>query len=288
MNYPPTITFWKLPNRRNDAPLHISSQGTRYSTVTGIAWLDDHSFVAAHRNGLSIGYFNLRSKNPLICQIEIHHMPDKIAAKKITNDLFEIAVSGSWECAASLYHLKIDNTPSITHVDTIISSDLSFSHGVHYGPDGNLGICFQTGDNPRISLDGNTIFLPPPFGPRDMCYCNIRKKYFIVGVSENAKHHSYQTMQTGVWRYDKNREIEPIKFFDNVHSDSCTIYQDDLYLNDQGQHRIISINLISGQQKFITSDYIQFPHDIRISESGRVASANYGNNSILSFSLNPS
>jgi hypothetical protein len=286
MNYSPKITFWNLPNHRNDAPLHISSQGTRYSTVTGVAWLDDNSFVAAHRNGLSIGYFNLQSKNPLICQIEIHHMPDKIAAKKITNDLFEIAVSGSWECAASLYHLRISETPSISHIDTIISPDLIFSHGVHYGPDGNLDICFSAGIDPRITLNGESIFLPPPFGPRDLSYCSIRQRYFVVGVSENPKHQSYQGMQTGIWTFTKKREPELIKFFENVHSDSCTLYQYDLYLTDQGSHRIISINLLNGQQKFITSEYIQFPHDISISQGGHVAIANYGNDSILTFSLN--
>lgn len=288
MNYPPTITFWKLPNRRNDAPLHISLQGTRYSTVTGVTWLDDHSFVAAHRNGLSIGYFNLQLKYPLICQIQIHHMPDKIAAKKITKDLFEIAVSGSWEYAASLYHLKIDNTPSITHIDDIISSNLSFSHGVHYGSDGNLGICFSTGDSPRITLGEDTIFLPTPFGPRDICWCNTKNVYYVVGVSENPKQHSYDSVRTGIWTYNLDKNLELVKFLDGIHSDSITTYQDYIFLTDQGSHRIISINLISGQQKFITSDYIQFPHDIGISKSGRVAIANYGNDSILSFSLNPS
>lgn len=277
--------YWELPNRRDDHPLHISTHGTRYSTVTGVSWLDENSFVGAHRNGLSIGYFNLLSEKPLICEIDIHHMPDKISAKKISSGLFELAVSGSWECEASIYLLNTTEACKIHKIDTLVNQSLTFSHGVYYSPHGELLICFSSGEDPRISIGKQVIYLPKPFGPRDIYWCAAIKKYFIVGVSENPKTDSYQDVRTGIWTYHHSGKIELFKLLEGIHSDSICVYGDYLYLTDQGHHRIILINSRTDEHYNITSNHIQFPHDIKISDRGKIAVANYGNSSITIFSF---
>jgi len=73
------IIQWKEPNHRNDPPLHIAKSGERFSTVTGVSWLDDFRFVAAHRNGLAIAVFDIRLSEPLLKVQSIKHFSDALA-----------------------------------------------------------------------------------------------------------------------------------------------------------------------------------------------------------------
>ena len=51
-------TVWEEPNRANSPELHIGKSGGRYSTLTGVGWVDDQTFIVNHRCGLRMAVFD--------------------------------------------------------------------------------------------------------------------------------------------------------------------------------------------------------------------------------------
>ncbi|MGH8040618.1 MAG: hypothetical protein ACREPN_01070 [Rudaea sp.] len=279
---------WKEPNRRNTPPLHISSHGERFSTATGVWWLDENRFVVNHRSGLRMALFDLREGDTAVAIAPIPHLSDDIAARKIREETWEIAVSGCWDCAYSLHHLSMQGSPEFRLIDTKPAPDRTFCHGVAYDAAGKLWLAFHTGDDPRIEAEGVVSRLPAPWGARDVCIDEDSGHVYCVAVSKNPTTTAYSQVTTSIWRYDAAANSwSMVHAIENVHSDACRIYAGKIWLPDQASDRVLGIDLQGRTPPTIIQDkYLDFPHGLDVSNSGILAVANYGNSSIVLYDLN--
>jgi len=278
---------WIESNPRNDPPLHIADAGERYSTVTGVAWLNDHLFVAAHRNGMKIGLFDTQMSPTLIENFGIPHLCDSIAAKKISEDIWELAVSGCWEYAYSKYLLKLKPRAIFEVIDIKKSSDKTFCHGVKYDQFGTLVLSFSTGQNPRIERNNFSWYLPYPYGVRDTCINPKNGQLYALAVSQDPKSFSYQETKTAIFSHQPIKNTFQLIFeLNGTHSDSCKIFNDRLWLGDQKSSRVLGINLTDHSLSTeLKGGAFSFPHGLDISDDGMLAVTNYGNSSISIFDI---
>lgn len=279
---------WDEPNRRNTPPLHIAAHGERFSTLTGIWWLDEYRFVANHRSGLRMALFDLREGDAPVAIASIPHLSDDIAAKNLEDGTWEIAVSGCWDCAYSIHRLSTQGTPEFRLVEIAPPANRTFCHGVAYDATGKLWLAFHTGEDPRIEAEGLVWRLPPPWGARDVCFDADSGRAYAVAVSKNPTLTAYRQTATSIWRYDPAPDTwSVIDVIDNVHSDACRIYAGRIWLPDQASDRVIGVDLSAKTPPVVIQDKsLDFPHGLDISETGLLAIANYGNSSIALFDLN--
>lgn len=282
--------FWHEPNRAKSEPLHIASRGSRYSTLTGVCWVDEFRFIVNHRDGLRIALFDLRSANFLITKTEIPHLTDDVALKIIGDNLYEVSVSGCWNVAYSTYNLNLNpNNIKFKLISTVYHSDNTFSHGVAYDLTGELLLSFHTGENPRVQIGKEETTLPAPWGPRDVCCHPITNKLYVVAVSENPKTFSYNKTDTSIWIYDQSKSNwVKILVLPGVHSDSCQIFKDKLLIPDQYGDRVLVIDLDTHRIIFEIKgkNLFSFPHGLSVNEKGILAVTNYGDSSIVLIDLN--
>ncbi|HMM58240.1 MAG TPA: hypothetical protein PKD77_11730 [Rudaea sp.] len=279
---------WNEPNRRNTPPLHIASRGERYSTLTGVWWLDENRFVANHRSGLRMALFDLREGDAPIVIAPVPHLSDDIAARDLGDGTWEIAASGCWDCAYSIHRLSTQGTPGFRPVEVKPSANRTFSHGIAYDTSGKLWLAFHTGEDPRIETRGRVWRLPPPWGARDVCFDANSGHAYAVAVSKNPTLTAYQQVATSIWHYDPAPDSwNMIDVIDNVHSDACQIYAGRIWLPDQVGDRVLGVDLSGRSPPVVIQDKsLDFPHGLGISDNGSLAIANYGNSSIALFNLN--
>jgi len=290
-----SINFkWDEPNRRNTPPLHIAKHGARFSTLTGVHWLDNNFFIVNHRSGLRMALFDKRKNNAPISITDLLHLTDDIAAKKINEDTWEIAVSGCWDCEFSLFKLNI-KTHTFEFIYTRAHKNKTFCHGVAYDDYGRLWLALHTGEYPRIeAVDKDVWKLPKPWGARDICFDIDNHKAFAVAVSSNPKLTSYEQAKVSVWEYQLN---EPKRIFfkkkwkkiieiNNLHSDACAIYKGRIWLPDQLNDRVLAISLDNYNITTVSNLDFDFPHGISVSEDGMVAVTNYGSSAVILFDAN--
>jgi hypothetical protein len=103
----PTLITWNEPNRAQTKPLHIANRGARFSTLTGVTWLDNHRYLVAHRSGLRIALFSTQKINQPIKTFELPHLVDDISSKRIDQENWEVIVSGCWDTVSTTFHLHI-------------------------------------------------------------------------------------------------------------------------------------------------------------------------------------
>jgi hypothetical protein len=277
-----TILEWREPNRANTPPLHIASRGERYSTVTGVWWLDEHRLVANHQCGLRLAMFDLRQGNRPVAALDTPVRTDHIGAKKLDEDTWEIAVSCCWEAAFSLFRLSTLDEPSFKHVHTEAAKDRTFCHGASYDGHGHLCLAYHTGADPRIDIGGAVTRLPAPWGPRYICHSADEDTYYAVAVSNNPARQAYQQTNVSLWsrRHDEHA-WKMILHRDNFHSDSCQVYRERIWLPDQHGDRVIGFCLKGEKTPVILSGKcFDFPHGLAISPGGMLAVTNYGNSSV--------
>ena len=278
---------WIEPNRAKTPPLHIASRGGRYSTLTGVWWLDEFRFLVNHRSGLRLALFDLRLGSAPIAKIDIPHLTDDVAAKCVGDDCWEVAVSGCWDASYSLFLLDTKKH-QFSFVRTYPASGRNFAHGVAYDGLGNFCLAFSTGQTPRIHINDTAFQLPPPWGPRNICYDAERETYFVVAVSNTPKRQSYKQTSASIWSYRPAEGTwQGIFQFDGVHSDACDVYQDRLWISDQKGDRIIGLCLMQRHPPLdIRSAQFSFPHGLAISKKGLLAVTNYGTSSIAFLDIN--
>ena len=272
---------WIEPNRANTPPLHIASRGDRYSTLTGVCWLDEFRFLVNHRSGLRLALFDLRIGGEPVAKIEIPHLTDDVAAKLVGDDCWEVGVTGCWDASYSLFHLDAKK-PQFSLVRTCPASGRNFCHGSAYDAFGNLCLAFSTGQTPRIQIAEKLFQLPPPWGPRGTCYDAERGIYYAVAVSNDPKRQSYKETSTSIWSYRPadGKWVGLIKL-DDVHSDACDVYKDRLWISDQKGDRVIGVCLKRQHPPInIRSGQFSFPHGLAISKNGLLAVTNYGSSSV--------
>ncbi len=273
---------WVEPNRANTPPLHIASSGARYSTLTGVWWLNDHLFVVNHRSGLRVALFDLRAADNPMLTATLPHLTDDIAARKIGDDVWEVAVSGCWDAAFSILRLTTGGKPKFKLVHTQPHKDRTFCHGVAYGQNGVLALAYHTGANPHIRIGNQVWKLPAPWGARDICFDKNSGDYYSVAVSENPKKAAYKSADTSIWILKKGVDVwRQTHTLEGVHSDTCQVFGEKLWIPDQNNDALLGI-CIKREEPTVTvkSPSFDFPHGISVSSQGLLAVTNYGSSAI--------
>jgi len=279
---------WREPNRANTPPLHIASRGERFSTLTGVCWLDEHRFLVNHRSGLRMALFDLREGRSPVLVVPLPHLTDDIAAHRTADGVYEVAVSGCWEAACSRYRLELAEKTAITLLETREARDRTFCHGVAYDARGTLCLSFHTGVDPRIEIGEATSRLPAPWGARDLC-CDPRSgRYFAVAVSRNPQRRAYGKTGTSLWSMLPGAaDWRQVATIDGVHADACQVHRGRIWLPDQKGDRVLGICLEGERPPVVLrGPCFDFPHGLGISASGMLAVTNYGSSSIALVDLN--
>tara|TARA_R110001599_G_scaffold353527_1_gene593625 strand:+ start:71301 stop:72338 length:1038 start_codon:yes stop_codon:yes gene_type:complete len=277
---------WEEPNRADTPPLHIGGSGERFSTLTGVWWLDDQRLVVNHRSGLRLALFDLSQDNPKIGAAEIGHLTDNIAALRLFENEWEIAVAGCWASAYSLFimHDKPGDASSVTFTlkETCAHKSKDFSHGVSYDSEDRLCLAFHTGENPRIEIGKAVYKLPAPWGARDLCFDPLTNCHYAVAVSTNPRRSSYKDVMTTIWALQKDAaEWYILCGLENVHSDTCDVYRGRVWIPDQAGDRALGVNIQTGAVEIIlTGESFDFPHGLSVSKGGKLAIVNYGSSAM--------
>jgi hypothetical protein len=284
----PTVIKWEEPNRAQTPNLHLANRGTRFSTLTGVTWLNDFNYLVAHRSGLRIGLFDLREKSGPLKVFEIPHLADDIASKPIEANRWEVAVSGCWDAISSTFDFDLNATAKLLTKSRRAHSERTFSHGVRYDHNGNLCVALHTGMDPRIELSERIYRLPEPWGARCVCFDRQNNSYLGIAVCANPSLNKYDRTATSVWLLeDFSTNWKMIFSIDGVHSDACEVYKNRLWLPDQRNDKVIGLCLENKKKPIIlASEFLDFPHGLSISRTGMMAVTNYGNSSIVLFDLN--
>lgn len=278
---------WEEPNRAATPPLHIAGSGERYSTLTGVCWLDEHRFVVNHRSGLKVALFDVRRGDAPIATADLPCLTDDIAAKRIDEHTWEVAMSGCWERDCLLYRLIADARPRFEFVAERPQTVRTFSHGVAYDPDGQLCLAFSTGEQPRIEIGGRTVLLPKPWGARNVCVDQASGALYAVAVSNTPKRSAYRVTATSLWSSaDVGQSWECLGIIANVHSDACQVHAGKIWFGDQVDNRVLGFDLVRRTvDSIIRGGAINFPHGLSISRTGVLAVTNYGSSTITLLDL---
>jgi hypothetical protein len=282
---------WIVPNNANTPPLFIADSGTRFSTLTGVKWLNDDLFVVNHRSGLKMAIFNIHNKNPEpINSCNLPHLTDDIDAKKINDNTYEIAVSGCWAAHYTILQYNMKSN-IIRMISTQKKVNESFVHGVTYSPAGDLWLGIHTGKDPRVVnvTKRQKWKLPPPWGTRKVIFdpANIDNAYAIA-VSSNPKLTEYSDATTSVWKLNKRSGLFSftsrffhIKDYPDIHSDSACIHGSHLFLLDQRDNSVIKISMDTFEiMEIFKHPSIDFPHGVSINSHGDILVCNYGNSEV--------
>lgn len=280
--------FWREPNRANTPPLHIASGGKRFSTLTGVCWIDQFRFVVSHRSGLRIALFDTRDLSDYLAITTCGHLTDDIAAKKLDKNLWEIVVSGCWDNISSIYRLTIEPEIKFELITTNSHTERTYCHGVSFTNDGTLCLAFHTGEIPRIVIGNKAWLLPSPWGARNICHDKSADKYYVVAVSANPQLSAYKKTSTTIWMYDIKSDVwKIIMTLPNVHADACQVFEDRIWLPDQNGDQVLGLCLSKKRPVIaIKGRCFDFPHGLGISNFGILAVTNYGDSSITLIDIN--
>lgn len=282
------IMKWEQPNRALTPVLHIADRGARYSTLTGVSWLNEFQYLVAHRSGLSLGFFDLREKSGPLKVFALPHLTDDIACKPVGYQTWEVTVSGCWEAISSTFEFALIDGPELHQKSKRAHSERTFSHGVRYDQKGELCLALHTGVDPRIELSQKVFRLPHPWGARCVCFDPQNQAYFAVAVCANPKPEKYDHTSTSVWSLEAGAtEWKMIYTIDNAHSDACEIYRNRIWLPDQKNDRVLGICLENTHKPIaLKAKCFDFPHGLSISSQGTMAVTNYGNSSVVLVDVN--
>lgn len=279
---------WEEPNRGNEPPLFIAQKGVRHPTLTGVSWINDRMFVVNNRCGLRVALFDLENGDNPVCVGEIPIPTDAIAVRPVSKTKWEVLMSGCWSSIYSVFELEIDEQASrLTFLYNRPHVDRTFSHGVGVSPKGEICVALHAGKDPRIIIGNEISRLPPPWGARDVCFDEKLQKSYAVAVSAPARRVSYKQTSTSIWARDySEKNWRPLAAIDNVHSDSCKMHGERLWLADQMGDRIIAFNLRTNHVEMVVEGReLDYPHTLSISEAGLLAVANYGNSAVVVFDI---
>lgn len=281
---------WEEPNRAETRELHIAASGARFSTITGVCWLDQYRFVANHRSGLRVALFDLRTGDAPIVTAEIPCLTDDITARQMDERTWEVAMSGCWDRDWLLYRLILDDVPRFEWIAERPKKDRSFSHGIAYDPAGQLCVTFSVGHQPRIEMGDYVSLLPKPWGARNLCFDHASGVLYAVAVSNTPKRSAYQTTATSLWQSrDTGMTWECLGIIADVHSDACQAHAGKIWFGDQVTNRVFRFDLSQRTvDAIVCGGKLDFPHGLDISDTGVLAVTNYGSSTITLLDLEAS
>jgi len=279
------FTVWEEPNVAETPTLHIGESGERYSTLTGVSWLDNETFIVNHRSGLKMAIFDLKDPSMPVWTGALDYPTDDIAAKRIDATTWEVCVSGCWSAVYGRYQIRRSATDMHAYearlLETLAHAQRDFCHGVDYD-DENLCYSIHTGKRPRVTIGVKTYKLPFPWGVRDMCFDRKRNRHILVAVSANPKKTAYGNVVTSLWTLSKGAtKWECLSCFNNFHSDALDVCGDHIWLPDQLNDHLVAVDAETGKAvKRYSGDSLSFPHGLGISPDGMIAVTNYGTSSV--------
>lgn len=278
---------WKEPNRTGESPLHIGSRGERASTITGVAWLDDHRFVANHRDGKRVALFDLRARQNPVAMAELPNLTDSVDIRRISADAWELATSDCWAGAYSLLQLSDAAKPQFELQQTIWKNNRTFSHGATFGPDGRLWLSMNVGRQPRIEIVGGRHWqLPAPWGCRSVCFNPATGQPYALACSNNPKREAYDEVAASVWTLDAVKdEWIPLVMINKMHTDAGAFYKGRLWINDQHGDQVLGLDVSRHEKPIVIKGDFCFPHGVAVSGTGILAVTNYGSSSITLIDL---
>ena len=293
---------WQLPNRAGTPSLHIANRGERYSTVTGVAWIDQNWLVAAHRDGMSVALFDTRKGEDPVAIAELPHLVDSVDVKATGKDIWEVAVSGCWHANYTKLRLIFNAIPKFERLSTQWDNRETFCHGVSYDSDGRLWLALHTGRDPRIEIDGGQCWrLPKPWGCRHVCFDKATGAAYAIAVSDNPKRAAYSPVKLRVYTLSAGSTTWALfSELENVHADAAVIFENILWINDQYADRVLGLSLVNGDAALgvesngdkksrpiyqLKMKGLSFPHGIAVSPEGVMAVSNYGTSSICFINL---
>lgn len=272
------VVTWTEPNRAKTPPLHIAARGARYSSLTGVWWLDDRWFVVNHRSGLRVALFDRAHLSAPVAVAAIPHLTDAVTAARVGDGQWDVAVSGCWACQYSIFRLTLD-PPTFTLRQTKAHAVKSFAHGVCYDGDGQLWVSFNTGQTPRVECGAFSWPFEAPWGPRDVAVDRAGVVY-AVATAGNPQRTPYPETAASVWRL-AGLQWERIAHVPMAHTDAGDIYGSRIYLNDQQGDVVVVVDIASGAVVERLASGYSFPHGLRISPSGCLAVTNYGTSQVV-------
>jgi hypothetical protein len=240
--------------------------------------------------------FDLDTGDQPLHMAETPHPTDDVAATKVDQDRWLVAVSGCWASAYSLYELgprgfELLETVRESKLAPLMQGPLhrfrTFSHGVSYGPDGDLVIAYHSGAKPRIVSvsQGKTWRLPSPWGPRDTCFDDDGTLYAVADTAD-ASLNAYRQTSAAVWKL-VGAEFKLLAESPGAHFDAAATYNGRLYANNQHDDNVSVVDLESGQQLDPIEDAaFSFPHGVDVSSDGMLAVTNYGTSTVVLRDLN--
>lgn len=278
---------WEEPNRAQTPPLHIGKSGERFSTLTGVWWLDRQTMVVAHRSGLRFGVFDTGRFDRPVFVGEVPHPTDDIAAKPLEDDAWEVAVSGCWASIYSRFTLRrTAGAPAqwaMQPLDVCRSPTRDFCHGVAYDRAGQLCWSIHTGTTPRLAIGETVHRLPAPWGVRDLCEDRDHGRYLAIAVSKNPRQQAYDDVVTSIWQLaDGAPGWHCLCALPGVHSDALEVWGERIWVPDQLNDRLLALDASTGEVLAIfEGDCFDFPHGLGISPDGVIAVTNYGSSSVV-------
>ncbi len=278
---------WEEPNRAAVSPLHIGARGQRESTITGVAWLDDHRFVANHRNGKRVALFDLRAQKNPVAKAALPNLTDSVHIRHVAGETWELATSDCWEGAYTRLQLTLSATPEFELLETVWKNNRSFCHGATFGPDGRLWLAMNTGLRPRIEIAGGRSWtLPEPWGCRQVCFDGDSGRAYAVACSNNPKREAYDEVAASVWMLDADKdEWTPQLLMKKTHTDAGAIYKGRIWINDQHGDQVLGLDLARREKPIVLKGEFSFPHGIAVSPAGVLAVTNYGTSTITLIDL---
>jgi hypothetical protein len=276
---------WEEPNRAATPPLHIGKSGERYSTLTGVWWLDPATMVVAHRSGQRIGVFDTNRFSAPVMIGALDHLTDDVAARPVDDGVWEIAVSGCWACIYSRFTLRRQAPAewTVAPLETKTSPTKDFCHGVAYDAAGQLCWSIHTGTSPRFAIGPTLHRLPAPWGVRDLCEDPARGRHLAIAVSKNPKSKAYDNVVSTIWSHSSPaRGWKCLAALPGVHSDAIDVWGEHIWIPDQLSDRLMAIDAVTGEIAAIyTGACLDFPHGLGISPEGVMAVTNYGSSSVV-------
>ncbi len=273
------VLTWIEPNRARTPPLHIASHGERYSSLTGAWWLDERRLVVNHRSGLRLALFDLDAGDAPVAVAPIPHLTDAVTARPVDTGTWDVAVSGCWACAYSVFRLTLAPAPAFRLLRSVPRRDRSFAHGVRYDLAGNLWVAYSTGARPRLEGTGRTWSLPAPWGPRETCQAADGTVYALATLTD-PKRSTYAQTAASVWRLD-GQSWTHVLTIPEAHTDAGQVWDGRLYLNDQRADDVMVVDLAAARvaDRIRDASY-SFPHGLGVSPAGRLAVTNYGTSTV--------
>lgn len=258
----------------------------RYSTATGVAFINENLLISAAFNNKMLYLIELlENEHKIIHQLKTKHNPDLLKYKDeiiLTSDYPYMQSAGH----ASIYKI-IDKT--IVFKKEIMLANTK-AHGAEIIDENNIIITSNSDHNRGLLyIDINSGIILKNFNkfkhyPKDVA---IKDEYLFVVTAESLPQIGKTTVikESILYVFNKTsfEKIDEITFYGQT--DSLTIIGKDIFITVQGDDTIVHFKFID-DKLFIMEriNGFNFPHGIA-SYSGRIAVTNYGDNTIRIFEL---